>query len=233
MKKYKKYSYNKEYFNTIDTPHKAYIYGLLWADGYAKGSKLQIELSIKDIELINLIYNEIGGLISTRHRMRSRFINDCCSKEFTMVSWYVSSKELVNSLLDNGFRQTSHLINKQFINAFLLGFFDGDGSIIITKNNTVQVSFSGSKNANWNWFYNAVNRIGTFCFTEHKNINKTGVTSGSHVRIFGKEAIRFLNLLQVDNLGLNRKKNKLSTAVLLYKTKRNSSVRRITNRIVL
>ena len=59
----KRSSCNEEYFDNIDTPHKAYILGFITADGSITGkyfSTLAIEIHEKDKELLNFIASEIN-----------------------------------------------------------------------------------------------------------------------------------------------------------------------------
>ena len=63
-----KYTYNKNYFEVINTKEKAYILGFLYADGcissYYKNERLkamamEIQLKYDDIELLEKIKNEL------------------------------------------------------------------------------------------------------------------------------------------------------------------------------
>jgi hypothetical protein len=57
----RKFKVNDSYFDKIDMPDKAYIFGLLCADGtiYASG-RVKIDLTVKDIQILEDIKNKIG-----------------------------------------------------------------------------------------------------------------------------------------------------------------------------
>lgn len=57
----RKYNVNENYFDNIDTPNKAYILGLLYADGnnHIKNNTVSIALQEEDVEILRLINKEI------------------------------------------------------------------------------------------------------------------------------------------------------------------------------
>lgn len=149
-------NFNENYFETIDNEHKAYWLGFIMADGYIHLSnnktsrtskRLSINISIKDIEILNNFQKDIN-------------ISKNCIKIYTpkgtyssnqMCSITINSKILVNNLIKNGinFNKTGHeyipnTIPNELIRHFIRGFLDGDGSISSRKNNKISLGFCSS-----------------------------------------------------------------------------------------
>ena len=123
MGRKRKYTLNENYFETLNTPEKNYILGFIYADGSVFKNYLSITLNIKDISLLEFIKIEINynGPIYIK--------NDYCKLT-------ISSKKIVSDLIKLGIivnktyeSKTLPLFNDIYLNSFLLGFFDGDGSI--------------------------------------------------------------------------------------------------------
>jgi len=216
---------NEFYFKTIDTPVKAYLFGLLWADGCTSQNRISMGLKSEDAEALIIAHQELGGRLKHRKRYDKR-----TKKTYEISDWYVNSKELVVQLSRRGFR-TSPKFDKKWFPWFLLGFFDGDGNIHLTKTKQVQVTFAAPKNHNWTWFYKTVKTFGKFVFTEVHRTGKDGY-SGSDLRIYGREALRLLDFIQQGSLGFNRKRRLYLDAKTHYAQIRNSSIRRKVNRVV-
>lgn len=126
---------NHNYFNKIDSQSKAYILGLLYADGYINEKTYQIELTLKqeDIELIEFVKNELE--CSYEIKERESKLN---GKIFKSNRLTIYSKQLVNDLIKLGCCQKKSLILKfpteeqvpqELIHHFMRGYFDGDGCI--------------------------------------------------------------------------------------------------------
>ncbi len=137
------YYYNENYFENIDTPEKAYWLGFIAADGnlYRRdGHQGLVSISIheKDIELLENFKKELNTtkpISVVRDKRRSGTI---------MASLQVTSDKIFNDLLDKGIgiRKTFDLDLMQifksipccFRSDFILGYFDGDGSITVSIN---------------------------------------------------------------------------------------------------
>jgi hypothetical protein len=124
---YRKRPWNENFFNVIDTEEKAYWLGFLYADGCVhdkpKGQKL-ITLCVKDKEVIEKFIKSING--------------DFAVKQYNDVyGIYLTSKIMFNDLCKLGCvpRKSLNLefpnINNDYINHFIRGYFDGDGSVFI------------------------------------------------------------------------------------------------------
>ncbi|MHA2281733.1 MAG: LAGLIDADG family homing endonuclease [Promethearchaeota archaeon] len=121
---------NISYFKQIDTQKKAYWLGFLFADGFIKTNKgepyrVGIDAGNKDFWIINRFIKDIGLNPKYIQNLKNRF----------RISF--SSKEIIRDLIRNGLipgKEKSNNIEfpqlktKELKLAFLLGYFDGDGT---------------------------------------------------------------------------------------------------------
>lgn len=131
------YKYEINYwFDSVETEQQAYILGLLYSDGWVSCNKIGIKLHIKDIELLKKV-RDIFGL-----KIPISINKNNCSLE-------VCTKEGMNNLINLGcYPKKSYKnlkipdINKNLINHFIRGYFDGDGTIFIdkTSNNRLKIN---------------------------------------------------------------------------------------------
>lgn len=141
----RKYHFDENFFNKIDSESKAYFLGLLYADGYVYNNKgchnLYLQLKTDDECIIYKFAEELKteAPVVRLARGQSRIT--------------VSSVKLIDDLCKNGCTQNKSFsikfpdIENSLTRHFLRGFFDGDGSIYVYPNKKkAQVSFtSGSE----------------------------------------------------------------------------------------
>lgn len=135
------YTLNQDYFKKVDTLNKAYIVGFIFADGSVFKNYLTITVSNKDIEVLNFIKKEMNY---------SGPLHD--KGEYSSLS--ISSKEIAGDLKSIGIipnktydTKTLPTISDALYPAFLLGFFDGDGSIYkASKTKTYEYCLNFSNN---------------------------------------------------------------------------------------
>ena len=136
------YCCNEKYFEKIDSPEKAYWLGFIAADGniYKREGHLSLlSISVKDIDI--KLLQELQKELSTTKPIA--ITQDKRRESIKMATLQISSDLLCNQLLKIGIgiRKTFDLsikqifanIPKQFWPSFLLGYFDGDGSIDISE----------------------------------------------------------------------------------------------------
>ena len=143
------YTCDEHYFDIIDTPQKAYWLGFIAADGniYRRDGHqglLSIALKDKDIELLYTFKNNIKTAKSISISQDKR------RKDTVIATLQISSDVLCNRLIEIGIgiRKTFDLsiyqicsnIPKSFVGSFILGYFDGDGSISILDNTISKAS---------------------------------------------------------------------------------------------
>lgn len=136
----KKYSFNENYFEVINTEEKAYWLGFLYADGYVvkndieKQYRVVLTLNENDTEHVELFRKCLDSNNPIR-KVRT-VLND---KEYFSSQFYIYSKKMVNDLCNIGCVQNKSLILKppiikdDLIRHFIRGYFDGDGSIYFDK----------------------------------------------------------------------------------------------------
>ena len=125
---------NHDYFNIIDTCQKAWLLGFLAADGWVEKerNRINIELSIVDKEILEKIKSELS--------IESEIMERETNNGFTVCRLSWTSQQQKEQLAKYGIinRKTykeMHLPifeNSDLIYAFILGFFDGDGSISVS-----------------------------------------------------------------------------------------------------
>ena len=126
--------YDHHYFDVIDTEHKAYWLGFVYADGYISISEhsntFGIELSRIDQPHLKKFNIDIQGNVNIR--LFDKRLND---KVYNMCSIRLFSKEIVNGLLNHGVTQDKTYtclfpnIENNLVRHFIRGYMDGDGSI--------------------------------------------------------------------------------------------------------
>lgn len=126
-------SFHNNYFENIDAVDKAYWLGFIYADGSVKKNRLTIELSKKDEERLNqfLIDANIDMIISHNHK-KLNYKNEIRIYPSVKISFI--DKKMYNDLLKIGcienktFRMTLPRLSSELLyDAFLLGYYDGDG----------------------------------------------------------------------------------------------------------
>lgn len=142
-----KYLVREDYFDTIDTHEKAYFLGFLYADGHniiaseSKSNKCYtcIHLNAKDGYLLeyfrDILYlgEKKIGLKKTRRKANG---------SITSLSLVFRCRNISNALWNLGIKKgkthESHLpkISSILMPSFMLGYFDGDGSIYLQKKKT-------------------------------------------------------------------------------------------------
>lgn len=133
----RKYNINENYFDLIDTDNKAYILGLLYADGYNSESKKMIRLQLqeRDKEILEKIKNELNynGPLKYIKREDKIASNGYTSKNMYCLEIY--NAHISKALSNLGLVQNKSLILKfpyhlsdLFYSHFIRGYFDGDGS---------------------------------------------------------------------------------------------------------
>jgi hypothetical protein len=143
------YKLNENYFEKIDKPEKAYWIGFIAADGclYRREGHqgmISIGISSADIELLESFKQEIETTKPINITQDKRRPNT------KMATLQITSDIMFNQLLNLGIgiRKTFDLsilqiinnIEKDFIPSFILGYFDGDGSIDIPQDGTISKS---------------------------------------------------------------------------------------------
>lgn len=150
--RYRKYSVNDNYFNKIENHEQAYLLGVWYSDGYlvkeGNGTK-RIGLDVIDAD----------WLLSISKKLKNEAPLYKTSKE-NLKRIKITSTKLYDDLIKLGcFENKTFILSfpnedqvpKEFINSFILGILDGDGSITIctprnkNRQTEVQITFTGTK----------------------------------------------------------------------------------------
>lgn len=145
------YTLNEEYFDVVDTPNKAYILGLLYADGYNNTKQNIIRLKLQDVDkhILENIKNEL--MFNQPLEFIARHNENNNLKDIYGITIHSAHMSMV---LDNlGMHQAKSLIltfpdwiDELLIPHFLRGYIDGDGSIYCyTKKMNWNISIVGTK----------------------------------------------------------------------------------------
>lgn len=210
----RKYTVNEKYFNIINSHEKAYWLGFLTADAhlFTGGSTrnkviagIQLELATKDENHIKQFLDDIGSnapIKATYHgkyeERRVRICSTCIAK--TLIEKFKFSQNKSNSI-------TFPDIDNIYVSSYILGYFDGDGSITIEKGNKPRLQILG----NYNYLKSITNILGGI-----SGVNTATIHQSSGIcRILygGKNQVKkiFNYLYQYDCPYLNRKYEKFLT----------------------
>ena len=134
----RKYTANFDYFDEINTAEKAYWLGYIYADGYVSSQqnrkKFGIALSIKDKPQLE----KLNACLDSTYPIHEYTTNGY--KEDThYCRLVVESEKLFDDLVRHGVLEhktdilTPPSLLDELIPSFILGYFDGDGSIYCAK----------------------------------------------------------------------------------------------------
>lgn len=218
------YYHNENYFEVIDTEHKAYWLGFMFADGYISNNdhrygedQFGISLAKEDIQTLYEFKYDIEATNPIHEYVRNRNVGQpLCRIQLT-------SQKTVNDLINKGcIKKKSHTLRPpkdiplNLLPHFIRGFFDGDGSIIKTKskyhfktdNYSYSISITTTQEmAEWLQIYFEMGSV-----TKEPRRNYTWYYNlGGHLQI-----IKFYHLLY-DNATIYMKRKYLRFQELLIK----------------
>lgn len=154
---YKKYSFNFDFFEKINSELSAYWLGFLYADGCILAPReygeqeFKLVLNDKDLEILEKFKEDLQSSYPIRHDN---------SKINPQVIHCLRSQKAVNDLKALGCVENKSLIlnfpndsqvPQEFLHHFIRGYFDGDGSISSYQDNEkhrpqYHMSFVGTEN---------------------------------------------------------------------------------------
>lgn len=222
----KKYIFNEDFFENINSELKAYWLGFLYADGNvyipnykqnkSKGGRIEIALKANDdYHLYNFI-SDINGNMELKYRDIK--LNDNIYKSCRL---YLGSIKMVTDLIKHGcipnksllLKFPKHLDNNLYPH-FIRGYFDGDGCVAFNI-------YEFNDNLN-------LNVLGTYEFlAELKNILENNNIKCSNIKpskskaftlfIFGRDNIaNFYNYVYGDGTRFLERKRELLRQALIY-----------------
>lgn len=211
----RKYHLNETYFDSIDTPNKAYLLGLLGADGcnFPPKGTVFIALQETDRELLEKINIEIGNETPLRVVDQSKRKSDKNYSYSNMCVLNMYSKHICTSLEKLGVIRNKSLelkfpnIDEDLYSHYLRGYFDGDGSVYQhvknEHNKKITLTFTSTEQFCKKIKEIVENKLGIYCgiydASCHNGITKVASLSGA-------SAIKLLDWMYKDaDLYLQRK----------------------------
>lgn len=151
----RKHFFNERYFEKIDKPEKAYLLGFIIADGciYSESNstyfRFQINLKQEDSYVLDFLQKEIESDYKIQFKEVSAKKNGNKSKVASLkINSTAFCKDLINlNVIPRKSMKESIPLDKipnEFLRYFVLGYFDGDGSVSYTKSSP-HISILGSK----------------------------------------------------------------------------------------
>ena len=153
---------NHDYFENIDSEHKAYWLGFIYADGsitkkaYEKGSytyRLRMELMFEDKYILEQMALDLKSDLKPKEYYNDTSSFEGYNKPKHTAYIMFSSKKMGEDLVKLGVVPNKTLILKSLpsipdnlMKHFIRGYFDGDGSVYLTKDNTIKTAFYGTHN---------------------------------------------------------------------------------------
>ena len=191
------HQFNENYFNKIDEPKKSYWLGWMYSDGIVQINKntnqksITLELSTKDTNVMEDFRKDLKSNMSLRLIKHKSYTNSKGHKvsKSENYRYSFSSKKMFDDLGKLGVVPRKSLILKfpnekqvpdKFIKPFLLGYFEGDGSISKTLRRRLdtyrlQMNIVGTKEL-CNGYRNQLKQI----------FNEYGVEGKIHIRKEGR-----------------------------------------------
>ena len=171
---HRKYTINEYFFDEIDTQEKAYILGLIYADGCNQYDRNKIEISLQEKDK-NLLYQirDILGMNKPLHISHSTYPGGQ-----DMYRLEVVSKHMCNILLNIGVTPRKSLsivfpkINDNLISHFIRGYFDGDGYISKPEKRGCQIEIMGTLMF-CESLYDILHNVGIDCYIRNTNRPET------------------------------------------------------------
>lgn len=138
----KTYHCDEHYFDNIDDSNKAYLIGLLWADGCNSTDLGKITLQLQDRD--KHILEEISELLKSDMPLWLSRLNDKNPNWRNAYVLTLRSKHMSDVLMSYGMVQRKSLVlefpkclDESLYPHFIRGYMDGDGSIYYSQNKIV------------------------------------------------------------------------------------------------
>ena len=179
-----------DYFSNIDCPEKAYWLGFLFTDGsvdhYRNKGRIRLQLQVADVEILEKYKQDLNLDCSIIYDKRPN--KQCASVEFT-------DEQIFNDLAKYGIvpnktYECKHIyyenIPTEYLPAFALGLFDGDGGLTFSQNYTdVTLGFTSYYESTVQDFQYIIDTL----LIPKKESNKNFFTSAWHTQWRGRQQV--------------------------------------------
>lgn len=153
-----RYAFDQDFFENIDTEHKAYWLGFMYADGYVSSTRNAVSIRIKadDKYILEQLVIDLKSNIpvniytSTKPLPRSGKLNTLTYAEVMICNGKIKSDLIKHGCIENKSQLlTFPELEPRLIPHFIRGYMDGDGSITYSKrqkngNRNFKVNFCGT-----------------------------------------------------------------------------------------
>ena len=143
----RKYSVDEDFFDVIDTPEKAYVIGILWADGcnYPPRNVVRLGLQAGDKQILEDISRLINSdkplqFVKGRDREQDTYALNIVNKHISKVLDSLGMHQAKSLILE--FPQW---LDVKLYPAFIRGYYDGDGGLS-KREHTYNVQIVGTSN---------------------------------------------------------------------------------------
>lgn len=215
---------NQHFFDNIDTPNKAYILGLLYADGCNHTPHNAIHLSLQEDDYYLLLRIKVEMEYEGDLRFNNLNVkNDNYKNQYILC---INDEYMSNQLEKLGVVNAKSLIAKfpsekqvpnEFVRHFIRGILDGDGCIYFNeKDNKYVVQIVGTKDI----CVNISNILNSMNIKNHtRRISEKYNENTWEVRMCGnKSSYEFLNWIYNDSdIKMERKYHKYLELCNMYK----------------
>jgi intein/homing endonuclease len=222
----KKYTFDENYFENIDTEEKSYWLGFFYADGCVRirkeSSESKLKLSVKDIDHLEKFKKSING--------NNKILIIDNKTAYLALNTRVFANHLINKGCNE--RKTFNInfpyfLKEDLIRHFIRGYFDGDGSIstsqrkykgVITSKRSAMLNFvSGSDNI----LMSIADIISDKCKTKKRKIYKYKNNNFGYIAWWTKNDITSIYNYFYNNstIYLERKKIEFEKIINLRKLK--------------
>ena len=183
-----------DYFSIIDNPIKAYWLGFLYTDGsvdhYGATGRIRLQLQEKDLEILEKFKEDL--CIDSKIIYDVRKNSTCCSVEFV-------DEQIFNDLAKYGIiPNKTYLVDSipyekipsQYLKAYTLGLYDGDGGLSYSNDfsTDVTLSYTAYSEQEVKDFQFLINN-----FIKNEKTNKNIFTTAWHTQWRGR--LQVLNIL--------------------------------------
>ena len=155
-----KYTFNEHYFDEIDTEEKAYWLGFLYADGFILSARHRPDkpresqsfgftINIEDIEIMQQFKKDLEATnpINVYNAHEGDFKEDGIYIRILLTSNYTVNMLKKWGVIENKtfYIKWPDFLRDDLIPHFIKGYSDGDGSVVIDKNNRFHWVISGTE----------------------------------------------------------------------------------------
>lgn len=134
----RKYSLNEGYFSSINSQESAYWLGFLSADGYISEDRGSITVRLQRDDIFHLV--KFSKCIGS-NKEPFNLTTTLKGKAYFSSQILINSRKMVSDLVELGCYQNKSLtllppkLEEKYIDAWILGYYDGDGGISSFEDN--------------------------------------------------------------------------------------------------